>query len=298
VGNWKNDVADGKGIMHKGATLTEGTWEKGKTNGWGRMLFQSGSCQMGYMVNDLLHGYGRVLSKDAGLSEGNWSNGVLQGFGIQLYRNGDFFVGQYDQGKKNGIGIYFYGKLGFYIGQYQNDMKSGYGYLVDKDDCYYTGSWLSDKKNGRGFEHYLDGSKYSGFFKDGRRQGGGIMIYSDYQTKGTWDEMNSLPKDPKSKTVKYIGHWHAGLKEGSGRLEKQGKFVTGFFKKDEFVNPGDISLRKLLKDLESQTVPDNFKHWLDSNPSEKKKWESMFHLPDSDLITADRYVYPSLLRQA
>ena len=82
IGQFKNDAAEGKGIVYyqNGDIAYEGDWIKGYPNGYGKYIYDDGSYYIGQWKNYLKHGRGTMYnSKKEIENKGKWINGEFIG---------------------------------------------------------------------------------------------------------------------------------------------------------------------------------------------------------------------------
>ena len=106
VGEFKNGVADGKGIYYfKFGAKYEGEWLNNVRHGFGTLTLPGGYPR--YQVelrNDEVCGNGKMLRSDGGLVEGIF-DGNFNGIGTITYPDGNVYKGQFRHGERNGMGV-------------------------------------------------------------------------------------------------------------------------------------------------------------------------------------------------
>ena len=124
VGSFMNGMYNGKGTMffNNGAFLT-GEWKKGKLNGKGSFLSETGVLYIGDFVNGVKDGKGILFYKDNGMIMGGFSNDKLNGRGFQIFADGSVISDvNYQDDKKNGMGYQYEIKTKqLYEGEWHND---------------------------------------------------------------------------------------------------------------------------------------------------------------------------------
>ncbi|XP_014245198.1 MORN repeat-containing protein 3-like isoform X2 [Cimex lectularius] len=88
-GSWKNGKPDGMGFSYKNGNYYEGTFEKGKKQGHGRMWYKNGNFY-----------------------EGKWKNDKRHGLGLFVFSNGNRYEGEFFEGMKQGAGVLYHLKTG------------------------------------------------------------------------------------------------------------------------------------------------------------------------------------------
>jgi hypothetical protein len=100
-----------------------GEVKKGKANGFGIALLDSGSRY-----------------------EGEWKNNQRHGEGTFYWADGQYYVGTYNSDKRSGYGSYFWPNGEKYEGEWEDDKRSGSGKFFGTDGAIVTtGQWEDDK---------------------------------------------------------------------------------------------------------------------------------------------------------
>lgn len=84
-----------------------GQVRKGKANGMGIALLDTGSRYEGEWKDNERHGQGTFFWPDGERYEGNYSNDKRSGLGTYYWPNGEKYVGQWADDKRNGAGIFY-----------------------------------------------------------------------------------------------------------------------------------------------------------------------------------------------
>jgi len=100
VGDLKNELPDGKGIMtyEEDGSTYDGEWKEGQRYGNGTLTYEDGAKY-----------------------EGEWKDGEMDGTGIFTWSNGDKYEGDWKNGKKNGQGTIFYQDGSKLEGEFRDD---------------------------------------------------------------------------------------------------------------------------------------------------------------------------------
>jgi hypothetical protein len=171
--------------------------------------------------------------------EGFFKNSLKDGYGLEVLSNSDCYFGEFYKDRKEGIGLYLFAKGGYYYGFFKNNEKHDYGILYSKvSHAFYFGEFRGDRKHGRGIEVLKDGSFYNGIYELNKRAGPGIMEYAN-------------------KSV-YMGEWSNGQRSGKGRMEGEGKVVSGNWQYDKIKMLSAVNLDEIMKPIYDQKLPASF----------------------------------------
>uniref|UniRef100_A0A8C4Q4E1 MORN repeat-containing protein 3 n=1 Tax=Eptatretus burgeri TaxID=7764 RepID=A0A8C4Q4E1_EPTBU len=136
VGEWKNDVKHGQGVLTAGKSgfVYAGSWRKGKRDGQGHLSFQRDK-----------HSHIQIIYI------GEWRKGLRHGRGTNFYvGTTERYEGHWLFGRRSGWGKMTYADGSVYKGEWKKDQRNGDGLFVqDNGDCY-TGSWRNGEKHGPG----------------------------------------------------------------------------------------------------------------------------------------------------
>ena len=205
--------------------IYEGTFERGKLNG-----------------------YGIVWKNLKKYLEGNWKNGVLHGVATEYYQDGTIkYNGHYLNNKRNGYGVSYHPNGNYeYDGMWQNDNYHGYGILyLENGLLFYDGDFKNNLFHNEGTIYYGITLKiYNGQFKFGKYHGYGTSYYNSniVEYEGFWNHDKKhgygtlYQYHDKEKFIDYEGNWQNDKRHGYGKeyfqLSKQLKF-SGLWKEDE-----------------------------------------------------------------
>ena len=187
---------------------TEGIFEEGALNGFGRIFLSNEGILIGNFIFNKLNGLGEYYRNDGSIYQGGFFDGLPQGNGEEIFEDKSSFKGFYLAGKKK------YGKLewkngNYYSGDFYDDLFHGYGTYVWGKERSYEGGWKNGKMDGKGKLKYRDGSYYDGEFKEGKKEGKGIYVWN--------------------KDKYYEGDWKNDAQNGFGVYYKNKKKIKGFW---------------------------------------------------------------------
>eukprot|EP00092_Neocalanus_flemingeri_P037795 GFUD01041145.1.p1 GENE.GFUD01041145.1~~GFUD01041145.1.p1 ORF type:complete len:770 (+),score=165.59 GFUD01041145.1:226-2310(+) len=216
VGEWRNDVIQGFGIMQ---------WRD--TNPYNVIMYE------GYWENDKEHGNGSVVWHNGDNYNGNWINGTYTGNGTMLWGNGNSYTGEFYEGTQMGHGTMIWANGYRYVGDFINGEITGYGMYNFSDGTRYEGQFSKGNLNGNGTIIWEDGDVYNGEFKDDLRNGYGTYNYSNGNL--------------------YIGGWLNGEKNGNGTFQyNNGSKYTGVWKEGKLISV--TQFEQFYKKSESSTT--------------------------------------------
>ena len=98
IGQFKNDLANGKGIVYdkNGSIIYKGDFINDKREGNGKIFDKDGNYYIGHFKDDLANGKGIVYYKNGNIMyEGDFLNGKKEGNGKYNYEDGNYYIGQY-----------------------------------------------------------------------------------------------------------------------------------------------------------------------------------------------------------
>jgi hypothetical protein len=162
VGEWKNDMKDGKGI------LTSTPWSGSVYQANWRGYKRRGTDLMGTEVR----------------YEGEWKEDKREGRGTLTDKIGVRYEGEWKNDSRSGQGKYFESNGDIYEGGLKLDARSGKGICYFKNGCKYEGEWENNKMNGDGIYIYKDGRRYEGKFKNNLKEGRGVLFHLNGSTQG------------------------------------------------------------------------------------------------------------------
>lgn len=208
---------------------------KNKSNlekkGFGIQHFSNGSKYEGYWDKNMYNLFGRLIKANGDVLEGHWIDNELSGYGIEISKS--FEVN--------------------YIGDFQNSLKHGFGILTTKH-YKYTGFFQNNKRDGTGeIEYTEDQKKVEGLFSnndfvEGTLTIGGILYsgkFKNYELFGQGKMVDS------EKLEEFEGEFKDGLREGFGRLKRNGELVyEGQYKNDVPHGSGSIFQGSVLKSVQ------------------------------------------------
>ena len=141
IGNWKNNLSDGKGQeVYLGNNKEVPYLYNGKyLNGskiYGSLFYRDGSYyEGGFNHFGKFNGKGTYFwAKTKIKYEGEWFNDKMNGQGKMLYTDGSIYEGGFVNNIKHGFGTYIWktkegqGKM-YYVGEFKNDIMDGKGKL-------------------------------------------------------------------------------------------------------------------------------------------------------------------------
>ncbi|XP_025424795.1 MORN repeat-containing protein 3-like [Sipha flava] len=149
VGNWENDVKQGKGKkIYKNKTIYEGDWLANKRHGYGVLTKKVDDIYIfvyeGKWINNRF-AEGKWY-EDCGIYDGCFSTTGTRtkcGYGIMRWNNGAVYCGHWRDNKFNGRGQYIEANGNVYDGQWCKGLKHGEGLYVFKEKGQYMeGVWI------------------------------------------------------------------------------------------------------------------------------------------------------------
>lgn len=145
----------------------------------------------GNLVMGVQQGWGKMLWDDGSCYEGNWDGGVFNGEGTCTWPSGDIYVGQYEDGDIHGQGTYTWANGDMYIGSWSHEEMHGEGTFTWADGDMYTGSWSHGEMHGKGTYTWADGAIYTGQYQNGLEHGYGTYTDPDGEVyRGYWENGN------------------------------------------------------------------------------------------------------------
>jgi|GEM_PF-5468983 len=187
IGNFKNGIFHGKGILIHPNGSENGRWINGKRNGYFIYTANDGSKMYGKLIDDRFEGKFTTVFPNGYKSEYNYIDGKKNGEGIRYYSSGAKFVAHYKNDEIIGRVKYIYPSGSKYYGYWKNGNENGKGTMIFKNGSKYIGLW-KDGEMTTGTYYLKDGRKYIGQFKNGKGHGKGTMFYPDGKIKkGNWE---------------------------------------------------------------------------------------------------------------
>lgn len=195
-----------------------------------------------------LNGFGIVWKNQEKYLEGNWRNGVLHGVATEYFPDGRIkYNGHYLNNKRNGYGISYHQNGNYeYDGMWQDDNYHGYGRLfLENGLLFYDGDFENHLFHNEGTVYYgITLKVYHGQFKTGRYHGYGKSYYNSniVEYEGFWNNDKKhgygifYQYHNQEKYIDYEGDWQKDKKHGYGKeyyqLSRQLKF-QGLWREDE-----------------------------------------------------------------
>ncbi len=121
VSNWNN--CWGKHVwefVDKGVVF-EGEFQKGKPNGYGIYLWNTGAKHVGFYRDAAKHGQGTYTSAEGNKYVGEFKDDKYHGQATFTFANGDKYVGEYKDNKYHGQGIFTFADGRRFEGIFEND---------------------------------------------------------------------------------------------------------------------------------------------------------------------------------
>ncbi|KAH8612658.1 putative MORN repeat [Trypanosoma vivax] len=210
-GEWVNGVFHGSGVLITSGFTYEGSFERGKIHGRGKVTYSSS------VTNAVLRGIAAISPFEQTHKPFEYTGEFhhtyhRHGRGVMLYANGDVYDGEWAMNYRNGKGTMKSGNgLEVYEGEWYNDERHGSGKITYEDGGKFSGTMMHDKRHGEGNMLFPNGDEYNGNFISDKINGHGTMRYKNGDV--------------------YEGLWRNGLRHGEGKytLRKQGATVKGFF---------------------------------------------------------------------
>jgi len=214
-GDFKDGKINGLGVLYyeNGDTYI-GNWKNQVRQGKGRFRFVSGNEYLGEFERNQMQGYGTMTYSNGNRYEGEWVANQPYGKGTFELANGNKYVGYFVDGKFEGQGTMYYGDGSYYQGGWKANQRHGEGALILDDGRRLTGWWEEDElydatpvlseeeriaaekrdaefakqpdlpncniqycQEGEGEYTYANDVHYIGDFSQGRPDGHGIVTY-------------------------------------------------------------------------------------------------------------------------
>lgn len=152
----------GRTEMPGGNTAYEGTYSRGRRDGFGAFYYRTGRlCYAGSWSKDSREGAGVGFRPDgSGLYAGMWQEGRPGASGAVLGADGAVcYAGALQNGERHGVGVSFRRRDGtLLVARWQNGVPSGEVTLFDANGCIsYTGEWKNGMRHGAGTSYTSNG---------------------------------------------------------------------------------------------------------------------------------------------
>lgn len=164
----------GRTEMPGGNTAYEGTYSRGKRDGFGAFYYRTGRlCYAGSWRNNCRDGAGVGFRPDgSGLYAGMWQGDRPGASGAVLGADGAVcYAGALQDGQRHGVGVSFRRKDGtLLVARWQNGVPSGKITLFDANGCIcYSGEWKNGVRHGAGTSYTPNGQiEFSGKWQFGK----------------------------------------------------------------------------------------------------------------------------------
>lgn len=219
----------------------QGSFFRGKRQGYGVLVWKNGVSVEGDFVQDLLNGNGVMTWPDGARYEGAYVNGQREGNGKYTYPDGSCYEGEWKAGNRSGKGTFTYVNGWSNIGEWrENKPYNGTFRIYIDNKLEYEGGYVNGKREGSGVLYHSNGDKiYEGFWTKGEYSGEGILhYYLDeelcYKAKGVFE---------KGKLKN--GTYQDGEYIAKGDFDENGLFRSGkLYKNNELFLSGDITKTK------------------------------------------------------
>lgn len=227
VGQWENDMANGKGVFVHGG--------------------QDGPSYDGEWKNDKANGFGTFKQADGATYEGDWKDDVNHGHGKETWPDGSTFAGYYENGRKEGRGVFEWPDKSKYNGEFHMNEIEGWGRYDWPDGRVYCGQWIDNKMHGYGWFFWPNGQIYRGQYDQDKKEGWGEFLWPDKKV--------------------YRGWWKSGKQSGFGTFrspkgeEKSGMWQNG--SRLNWLTPEQLEEKKAAKDIPSDPDLPTLPGWLD-----------------------------------
>jgi hypothetical protein len=203
-----------------------GQYNKGKREGFGKMVWTDGAYYEGMWKDDKAQGFGRLVLASKDYYEGEWKNNKADGLGKYCHADGATYTGLWKEDKQDGPG----GKETWpdgseFVGDYVNSKKTGKGHFKWADKSEYQGDLLDNNLEGFGEYRWSNGQVYSGEWRNNQMHGKGKFTWPDrrvYYGQFVNDKKHGQGKftwpgpDPEKPERTYEGSWVDGRQEGRG----------------------------------------------------------------------------------
>lgn len=129
----------------------DGSWDKGKPDGWGKYRFADGCEFDGYWVDGAQNGPGKAIYPNKAKYDGEWKDGHFHGHGELKYASGAVYKGYWKNGKRYGVGEMTWPNGTIYRGEWKFGKQYGFGEMHSKSSgIVFKGMWRRGFINGMG----------------------------------------------------------------------------------------------------------------------------------------------------
>ena len=257
VGEWKDDIMEGQGILIDQDGKYEGKFLNGLMHGNGILTLKNGRVYKGQFKDNKMHGNG-ILTDADGKYEGQFFNGLMHGNGVLTLNNGQVFRGEFKNNKyvssQTSNQVDFTNANGDrYIGEVLNNKKHGSGTYIDANGNKYAGQWKNNMMHGNGILTLSNGRVFKGDFKNNKYVNSmssnkvdvtldngdryiGEVLNNKMHGHGTYLDANGN---------KYVGEWKNNMMHGQGVLKSSnGEKYQGEFKNNKKHGDGNYTDEK------------------------------------------------------
>ncbi len=147
--------------------------------GIGTYLYPSGAKFSGHFQKGKINGYGRLVFSDGRIYEGEWKDHYRKGKGVLTFPKGDVYKGNFNKSKFYGFGTMEYANGDLYQGSWKSDRPNGQGVMTFKSGDKYEGGFKHGRFDGEGTMKYATGEKYVGHWKANKREGDGTFYLTN-----------------------------------------------------------------------------------------------------------------------
>eukprot|EP00008_Paramoeba_atlantica_P005152 CAMPEP_0201485574 /NCGR_PEP_ID=MMETSP0151_2-20130828/9662_1 /ASSEMBLY_ACC=CAM_ASM_000257 /TAXON_ID=200890 /ORGANISM="Paramoeba atlantica, Strain 621/1 / CCAP 1560/9" /LENGTH=549 /DNA_ID=CAMNT_0047869763 /DNA_START=69 /DNA_END=1718 /DNA_ORIENTATION=- len=176
---------------------------------------------------------------------GLWNWGVMSGSGT-LKLEGLTFVGEWKSGQRHGKGKSIFPDGIVQEGYWKEDAIDGEGKIENSNGDVYNGYIVGNAKHGHGRMQYANGDVYEGEWETDLPSGAGnfsmtrgettIKYFGNFK-RGIFHGDGILAIGDSE----YVGPFHEGLKQGKGKLRRDGMRYDGDFSSDLFHGNGILT---------------------------------------------------------
>ena len=208
VGNWRNNLQEGRGRMTTRDNFYLGSFHEGKRHGAGEVTYTNGNKLTGNWAFGQVNGEATFTFSNGDRYQGELKGEVFDGFGTMQYFRGDSYTGQWRDNRRSGPGKMIFSDGSELEGNWENDeFRADWALLAYQGnrngapDCtlgcpggsgrfnYPNGqTWYGpvkvDGPNGNGTLVLANGNVYHGGYRGHQQDGLGIMYYADGHISG------------------------------------------------------------------------------------------------------------------
>ena len=127
----------------------------------------------GRLVDGKRDGYGKQIWEDGTCFEGFFEDDQAVRVGRLVHKNGDFYEGDFASSKANGFGRFVRYDGGSYEGNFLDDIAHGKGKLVLPNGSSYEGEFVEGRMDGQGKLYLVNDDVYIGGFSNNQFHGDG-----------------------------------------------------------------------------------------------------------------------------